>query len=118
MATLAAIWLLAAAGALLLPLRLATADPLSEGKCREDPAATKSLWQAIDCRLTGWDDYVSCADSEAAPDRCDHDDRVSRDLRKTFGNPFFRTRAAGVVPIEGRRTQRVQHHRFGFAVFW
>src|SRR6266581_3770334 len=88
----AAIRLLATVAALALS-DCAAADPLSEGKCREDPAATKSIQQAIDCRLTGWDDYVSCADPEAAPDRCDHDDQISRNLRKAFGNPFFRTRA-------------------------
>jgi hypothetical protein len=82
------------AAALLWVVSGAAADALSEGQCREDKVATKSLGQAIDCRLTGWDDYVSCADPEAAPDRCDHDDQISRDLRRAFGNPFFRTRAA------------------------
>jgi hypothetical protein len=71
----------------------AFADPLSEDQCHEDPVATKALDQAIDCRLVGWDDYVSCEDPEAAPDRCNHDDQVSREVRKLSGDPFFRTRA-------------------------
>src|ERR1700730_5910918 len=64
-----------------------TADPLSEGQCREDPVATRSLDYAIHCRLSGWDDYVSCADPEAAPDRCDPDDKISRGIRRPLAFP-------------------------------
>src|SRR5271169_2428764 len=59
----------------------------------EDTAATQSLGQAIHCLLSGWDDFVSCADPEAAPDRCDPDDPISRASRRASGNPIFRTRA-------------------------
>jgi hypothetical protein len=51
------------------------------------------LRQGIECLYSGWDDYVSCADPDAAPDRCDRDDQISRDLRHASGNPLFRTRA-------------------------
>jgi hypothetical protein len=64
-----------------------TADPLS-GQCREDPVATRSLDYAIHCRLSGWDDYVSCADPEAAPDRCDPDDKISREIRRALAFPY------------------------------
>ena len=64
-----------------------TADPLSEGQYREDPVATRSLDYAIHCRLSGWDDYVSCADPEAAPDRCDPDDKISREIRRALAFP-------------------------------
>jgi len=85
--------LLLAAG-LLWPTDYAGADSLSEGQCREDKAATQSLWHGIDCATGGgWDDYVSCSDPEAAPDRCDPDTELDRQFRKLFGNPFFRTRA-------------------------
>jgi hypothetical protein len=84
---------LSVAGLLLWTAGQSLADPMSDGQCREDPAATQSLGQAIHCHLSGWDDFVSCADPEAAPDRCDSDDPVSRALRRASGDPLFRTRA-------------------------
>jgi hypothetical protein len=84
---------LGVAGLLLWAAGQPLADALSDGQCREDPAATQSLSQAIHCLYSGWDDFVSCVDPEAAPDRCDPDDPTSREWRRAFGNPFFRTRA-------------------------
>lgn len=47
---------LGAAGLLLWAAGQPLADPLSDGQCREDSAATQSLLQGIHSLYSGWDD--------------------------------------------------------------